>query len=491
MHRLALASFFCFSLFSNVQAAEFSLFSSDSELTQHQQAFTQLTTAPLPPVLGHPISTSDSLKQVQVNDTISFQTPNSETIRILIKQRISHSNGDISLSGHLDSADYTANITRGSQGSFATINSVSGQYKIDMRGGQEWFSTPDDRSRMQVPPFGDDAIAPPPLPQQQNSNLENLPTLALSAAMAPSTAIAHIDILVFYTPEFSTSLGGPAAAQTRINNIFSISNQAYANSGLLLEINPIHVEQLAAPNNEGDIVALDKFRLSEGVFSNVHNLRVSTGADAVILFQKYTPSHSGCGLAYILGSNSGTLLGTRDYAYGFVQDGTYPDPDGGDFYYFCYDSTLAHELGHTFGFAHDRNHSSLAGAFPYSYGHDDLDNFATIMSYDTPKIELFSSPNLSCSGQPCGIAEGQANSADNVKSGNQIRFDIARFYSPPVSPTSPGNSNEDTDINAQDALYSIGVILGSESSTDPANCSGGSGVDINDLVCTINAILSR
>lgn len=494
MYRLTLVLLTCFSFFSHVQAAEFSLFSTDSERTQSSNASTESDALAPAPVIGKQVSTSIELKQANAGDSLSFQTPTGETLHINIERRIHHPNGDVSLTGYLDGSNYSATITRGESGTFATINSPDGQYKIEMHEGKEWFSSPDDRRNMIVPPFGNDAIAPP---QQKNKPLQKSSIDSLSAAAAPptsSTIIANIDVLVLYTPEFENGLGG-AAAQTRINNLFSISNQAYIDSGLFIEIHPVHIEQIAASNTASDITALDALRLGTGIFSTVENLRASKGADVVMFLQKYTPQHNGCGLSYLLGGNGGgSLQGGEDYAYGIVQDGSYPDPNGGNFFHYCYDTTLAHELGHTFGFAHDRNNAGISGIFPYSYGHDNPGSFATIMSYDTPKFDLFSSPNLSsCNGQPCGIAEGNANSADNVKSGNLVRFDLVDFY-PHIFPAAagplPGDINNSDSVTITDVVYIVNVVFGSNPDVTGANCDGLGAIDIRDVVCAIDAALN-
>lgn len=497
MYRLTLLALICFSVFSPAQAAEFSLFSMASELTSSKQAITQADgIAPAATVIGRQVSTSDQLKQAQGGDTISFQSPNGDTLRIIIERDIRHPNGDVSLMGHLagEGSDYSATITRGAQGTFATINAADGQYKIEIRDGQEWFSTPTERRNMVSPPFVNDGIAPPP---QQDSLLKSHPPLAQSSSPPPaaaSTTVASIDILVLYTPEFATGLGGTSAAQTRINHLVTLSNQAYIDSQLFTELNVVHTEQINAPNDEGGGVALANFRQGNGVFSTVGTLRTNKGADIVLLLQKFTPAHTtalvGCGLAYILGSGNGSLQNSAAAAYGIVRDGSYQNPNNANQTFFCPETTFPHELGHNFGFSHDRNHAGASGIFPYSYGHDSPNTFATIMSYDTPAIARFSNPNIMCNGQPCGIAEGAANSADNVKSGNLVRFDIANFYPHVSTGVLPGDTDNSGSVTIQDVISIINIVLGSNPSVAGANCDGVGGVDISDVICAINAVLA-
>ena len=61
-------------------------------------------------------------------------------------------------------------------------------------------------------------------------------------------------------------------------------------------------------------------------------------------------------------------------------------------------------------------------------------HLATIMAYTTAfdtttKIRNFSSPNLTCVDEPCGVDSGDTtNGADSVKTINTIMFQVANFY---------------------------------------------------------------
>src|SRR5690606_10215543 len=95
--------------------------------------------------------------------------------------------------------------------------------------------------------------------------------------------------------------------------------------------------------------------------------------------------------------------------------------------FYCDDFTLAHELGHNMGSTHDRANTSISPVFPYSYGYGFSGEFGTVMSYINPAIAMFSNPNIDCLGQPCGIAQPDPASADNARSINNTRFEVAAF----------------------------------------------------------------
>lgn len=79
--------------------------------------------------------------------------------------------------------------------------------------------------------------------------------------------------------------------------------------------------------------------------------------------------------------------------------------------------TLAHELGHNRGCAHNREDATNDGAFTYSYGHrftgDDAVDYRTVMAYDTDpasieRVPHFSHPGIDWAGQPTGVPVGDA-----------------------------------------------------------------------------------
>ena len=95
---------------------------------------------------------------------------------------------------------------------------------------------------------------------------------------------------------------------------------------------------------------------------------------------------------------------------------------------------LAHELGHNMGSMHDRQTVSSqgggTGAYPYSFGSGQAGSFGTVMSYISPVVGKFSSPDITCSTSklPCGVAASDsAKSADNALSLNNTRNAVSAF----------------------------------------------------------------
>src|SRR3546814_13235132 len=69
-------------------------------------------------------------------------------------------------------------------------------------------------------------------------------------------------------------------------------------------------------------------------------------------------------------------------SYSVVSDGTDLD-EGDDNTYFCREETLAHELGHNMGQAHNDEDSDTTGVHAYSYGYRETSSigFYTVMAY--------------------------------------------------------------------------------------------------------------
>jgi hypothetical protein len=164
-------------------------------------------------------------------------------------------------------------------------------------------------------------------------------------------------------------------------------------------------------------------------FNGLRSAREQYGADLVSLVRDfYEPEHGGCGIAFLLGGGLqgiGAGEGWDELAYSVVSDGIDQGTDGKT--YFCHDETLAHELGHNMGAAHDKatamgddgklDNPDDYGATTYSFGYKTgvaAGNFYTIMAYgDTGQAiyRIFSTPDSTyCGGHACGTS-----SEDNAR----------------------------------------------------------------------------
>ena len=153
------------------------------------------------------------------------------------------------------------------------------------------------------------------------------------------------------------------------------------------------------------------------------------GADITVAIRDtLLEEDTACGVAYL--SVLGNLHEKR-YNVATVTD--WPVSNPGSVY--CPDDTFAHEVGHILGAVHDRENASGAGAYSFSYGHQEEGVFKTIMSYATdPDIYLFSNPDLNCAGYPCGVPADDDAAADVSRTfrttGPLVSSHAGEYFSP-------------------------------------------------------------
>jgi len=232
---------------------------------------------------------------------------------------------------------------------------------------------------------------------------------------------AVIDILVLYTERMQTKYGDHIDA--KIQHFIDLTNKAFTNSGVQTELNLVHSELYAASGaRESQLIsdALERIQTSE----IVGDLRDNYKADLVCLLREFAGAEEKCGRAFVMNSNSGVNTSFESHAFSVVEVRPVDNqlPIG-----YCSEFTFAHEIGHNLGCAHDRGHAGVSGAFSYAFGYDEPGVFATIMSYDEPRIAYFSNPDIEYETLPIGVREGLSGAANNALAINNTRQIAANF----------------------------------------------------------------
>ncbi len=259
-------------------------------------------------------------------------------------------------------------------------------------------------------PFGDDGLIPPQVNQPQDV------VLPPNVQNDNVNGLVNIDIMILYTNGMAAAYPGNQIT-TRINHLVDLANTAYTDSQIKMRLNVVGTIQVSYTDGGSLNTAIDDLRCGTGVFANVANLRNQRYADVVVLLRRYVSSNNNvCGLGWVMQDVS---LDFAEWAFSVVQDGT-----------ICSDYTLAHEVGHNMGNAHDLDHANADGAYNYSYGFDISGLFGTIMSYDGPRIGYFSNPDNTVEWIPMGIYD----SANNARSMQNTMRTVASFRRRPLPP---------------------------------------------------------
>ncbi|MDQ3001517.1 MAG: zinc-dependent metalloprotease [Fibrobacterota bacterium] len=242
---------------------------------------------------------------------------------------------------------------------------------------------------------------------------------ALPIGLAKGAAASVLDIMIVYTAAAVTGAGGEIAMKARIDKAVAEANNAFLNSRIETRLNLVRAQQITyseSGNMQTDLGRLQK--KTDGHMDDVHALRDTYKADLVSLVVENTGAGI-AGIGYVM-----TSVGSGFKAWAFTAVGRV---------YMGSSNTLAHEIGHNLGCAHDRQNSGSQAAYPYSYGYrftgTDGRQYRDIMAYypGTP-IPYFSNPNILYQGVPIGIQDGQPSSADNARAINITAPVAANFY---------------------------------------------------------------
>ena len=346
----------------------------------------------------YPIQVNHSVSALSIGDRIDLPLLNGGTLAMNIDKKMTQPNGDVQFIGDIEGHGLAV-ITFGKDSVFANFSNRKHNYGIGLDENRQPFLIDHNASTNTVD-LGHDMRFPEGVPFK----IPNAFTTKQNAVKATANNKSIVSLLILYSPQFATGFVNPL---TRINQMIAFTNAANDRSGVNIEFRLAHSQQVPFDNNANIGTLLDQVTNGTNAFSGVPALRNQYFADLVAVLP-FSSGGSVSGIAWVNGNR-------EEYAYSVTQFAVWGS-----------DSVFAHELGHNLGSGHERRSanpsqpSPCSGGFTgYSCGHGNGSE-GTIMSYlnDAAWNSVFSNPDLECNGEPCGVARGQSNSADNKTSFN-------------------------------------------------------------------------
>lgn len=389
-------------------------------------------------------------------------TPSGQLLDFKYDRHIEHPSGDWTWIGHLPGHEEQQSIiTFGEHAAFGSIAQPDKlPLRLTVRDGVAWLVETDGAkvagivnaaTRPQRPDF----VVPPST--RRPGATSGGPTLSSAPAMAAvgTTSGTTVDLVIGYTQGFAADNGGSSGAVTRLNYLVDVANAAYVNSGIAATARLVAAVPVTYTDTTANSDALEKLTgynsttntqtTPDPAFNALRAARETYGADLVSLARSFhDPENDGCGIAWLIGGGqSGVSTSDSYFGYSVISDGSDAGTDGKTYY--CQDETLAHEMGHNMGAAHDVDtakgdngvlDADEYGAYPYSFGYKTTattGNFYTIMAYgDSGQTiyRIFSDPRSTfCGGRACG----NAANADNARTLTQTVPIVASFRATAMS----------------------------------------------------------
>ncbi|HEY4582188.1 MAG TPA: M12 family metallo-peptidase [Lysobacter sp.] len=436
----------------------------------------------------HRADLSEAHARAAIGGTLMLTSPSGEPLGFRYSRHAEHPNGDWTWVGSsVEDPGREAIVTFGDKAAFGSIGQPGKEpLRLTIANGTSWLVETDPRQIAGIvnaatrPTKPDFFVAPEvaaAVTRRKAASGASVEAAAASTAAATPASGTTVDVVIGYTDGFVAGLGGESQAQTRLNFLVDVTNEAYVNSQVNANVRLVKTVLVNYPDATSNGTALEELTgfkapstqtTPSAAFSALRAARDRYGADLVSLVRKFNdPENEGCGIAWLIGGGrSGIDQNDEYFGYSVVSDGRDTGNDGKT--YFCRDETFAHELGHNMGSAHDRDtadgsdnvlQNNEYGVYDYSFGYKTNaanGNFYTVMAYGDSgqdRYRVFSNPRVTlCGNRACGTV----NQADNARSLAQTVPQIAAFRpsTVPLSvPSAMRTSSADINADGRSDIY--------------------------------------
>lgn len=325
---------------------------------------------------------------------------------------------------------------------------------------------------------GNDAVRPPK--PTDDAPAQSVPE---SSTHEKSSATTYtLRVLVAYTPQALVDIPNMASA---ISLAIADLNTTFTNSAISAQAQLVGLEKVSyTEGSSSDSTILNAATNGTGDFSRIKDMRAVVQADIVAVIAHYATTS--CGLGWI----NDDIDQFPNSLSSYLKYGTsLTNSNGG-----CLPETFTHETGHNMGANHDRyqiGSSAVAGPAGYNYGYvDTVNKFQDVMSYrdeceslniTCAEIQYYSNPDVNYNGHPVGVADSQADAANNSRKIREMLPYIVQFHGLLSQPTTPMLA---VFINGTGTVTSSSGGLsctGGGSGACAANISGGGNVTLTPV----------
>ena len=283
-----------------------------------------------------------------------------------------------------------------------------------------------------------------------------------SADLTASDDGTQFDVLVVYTTDAVSKVGGTSAMIATVNLAIDETNGAYLASQIDPRLRLVHHESVVygVKDSAASLSALRS--TTDNVLDHVHTLRNTHGADLVAMLQDLEGS---CGRAYLMTNLSS---GFSSSAFSVT------DYNCATGYY-----SFGHEIGHNLGCHHAAGDAGVpqgGGLFNYSHGWRWLGTnsvqYRSILAYSPGRrIQRFSNPNVFFEGTATGVPTSASNQAYNALSINNAALTASQWR---TAASGPSEDNYEPN-NSLSSAYNI-----SSNENVPLSSLNGHGIQNDD-----------